>query len=434
MMTKPPGFASSSSFPMDDDEEESIDESLDEILLEANERPLEKSIRSLDALDALPLASDERTPSPSPLGSEIPAPVPLPGMPPAQNDVTVLAPRPSIADEISEESTKVEPLETAIRAAASKDDGLTSQASEQRERALRKSSAAAPRTTARQEADDFEFEDPDAGDDHNRAADDHNGAADLDGGHTPADIPISDEDDDAEPSPLAGFAPSRPAPGGFQPRLPPPGRLTPPPGRPDLYPGRRVLTPNADFLPAPSGGYGGFGSGAHYPSIAIPAPSMGESTTRVNTALTDGRIRLPMGGLAAFLAAAFAGGLVLGALLWRGHAAPAPVAAASAPASPPAAATEPLIKPVAPAAAAAPAKAAAPAAAAEAPAAAAAPVVAATEDAPPVAPRPVRHAAPRPKKPAALAGDVGADAPMPKPKAAAKPKKSAAAWQDPFAQ
>ena len=36
MMTKPPGFASSSTLPLED-EEESIDESLDEILLEANE-------------------------------------------------------------------------------------------------------------------------------------------------------------------------------------------------------------------------------------------------------------------------------------------------------------------------------------------------------------------------------------------------------------
>ena len=45
MMTKPPGFASSSTLPLDD-EEESIDESLDEILLEANERPPENSMKS----------------------------------------------------------------------------------------------------------------------------------------------------------------------------------------------------------------------------------------------------------------------------------------------------------------------------------------------------------------------------------------------------
>jgi len=40
--------------------------------------------------------------------------------------------------------------------------------------------------------------------------------------------------------------------------------------RPDIYPARRIPTPSSDFLPGPSPG---FGSGSHYPSIAIPAPS-----------------------------------------------------------------------------------------------------------------------------------------------------------------
>ena len=59
MMTKPPGFASSSTLPLEDDEEESIDESLDEILLEANEKPQENSVKSLEAVpSSLDDASD----------------------------------------------------------------------------------------------------------------------------------------------------------------------------------------------------------------------------------------------------------------------------------------------------------------------------------------------------------------------------------------
>src|SRR4029079_14199717 len=133
---------------------------------------------------------------------------------------------------------------------------------------------------------------------------------------TPADIPIAD---DSGPSPAGGYAT---ASGGYMPRLPAPGRPMPLPGRPDIYPGRRIPTPSSDFLPSP---WGGFGSGAHYPSIAIPAPSAHDSRTRSATSGGDNRVRLPPAGLAMFLVTAFAGGLLVGALLWRGQAHSSPV-------------------------------------------------------------------------------------------------------------
>src|SRR5207253_2367473 len=113
--------------------------------------------------------------------------------------------------------------------------------------------------------DDVEFEDADADDSQKYGA---SLSGDI-GEHTPTDIPVADED----ASPPSGFLGGTES-GGFQPRLPPPIRTAPPPGRPDIYPGRRIPTPSAtsntnDFLPIPTGG---FGSGSHYPSIAIPAP------------------------------------------------------------------------------------------------------------------------------------------------------------------
>jgi len=89
MMTKPPGFASSSTLPLDD-EEESIDESLDEILLEANERPAENSAKSLEAVpSALSDDDSDAESAPSPPG-----------------EVTVLAPRPTFFDEVREEASE----------------------------------------------------------------------------------------------------------------------------------------------------------------------------------------------------------------------------------------------------------------------------------------------------------------------------------------
>ena len=297
MMTKPPGFASSSTLPLED-EEESIDESLDEILLEANERPPENSVKSLEAVPSA-LASDDDSD-----GDSVPAPV---------GEVTVLAPRPTFFDEVREEETKVDPYETAIRAAASRDDGLTSQASQQRDRALRKSASQPrlPTTRAAHDESDVEFEDAEADDSQEYGA---SLSGDI-GAPTPADIPITQNPlDDA--SPPSGYQ-SSPTLAGFSSRLPPPLRTAPPPGRPDIYPGRRIPTPNTtsntnDFLPLPTGG---FGSGSHYPSIAIPAPVAPDTSSARVSALTDNRIRLPATGLAGFLVTAFGGGLLIGALL-----------------------------------------------------------------------------------------------------------------------
>jgi hypothetical protein len=422
MMTKPPGFASSSTLPLED-EEESIDESLDEILLEANERPSENSAKSLEAVPTS-LASDDDDDDAVPM---------------ATGEVTVLAPRPTFFDEeVREEETKVDPYETAIRVAATREDGLTSQASQQRDRALRKTTTAPRLSTARVAADDLEFEDADAA---NAEADD---ASDAHDARTPADIPIAEDD---LSSPAGGYLAGSTAL-GFQSRLPPPMRSAPPPGRPDIYPGRRIPTPNSDFLPAPGGG---FGSGAHYPSIAIPAPSAQDNSARVAAPLVDNRLRLPAVGLVGFLVTAFAGGLFFGAILWRGRAElapmPMPVVTHVAPriiAEP----VQPIVKPVPPPpapAAMAPAKPATiaatpvpapsmPTLAAEAPPAPAAVDPSATART--TTKKSASGSAVRPNKKlsmsdedAALNGDEPAPPPPPKAR-----KKKAVVWQDPFAQ
>jgi len=435
MMTKPPGFASSSTLPLED-EEESIDESLDEILLEANERPSENSVKSLEAVPST-LASDDDSDDDS-----VPAPV---------GEVTVLAPRPTFFDEVREEETKVDPYETAIRAAASRDDGLTSQASQQRDRALRKSASQPrlPTTRAAHDESDVEFEDAEADDSQEYGA---SLSGDI-GAPTPADIPITQNPlDDA--SPPSGYQ-SSPTLAGFSSRLPPPLRTAPPPGRPDIYPGRRIPTPNTtsntnDFLPLPTGG---FGSGSHYPSIAIPAPVAPDTSSARVSALTDNRIRLPATGLAIFMVTAFGGGLLIGALLWRGHAAPLapiqqlPIAAHTAPAiiTEP---VQPIVKPVAPPAPEAKPAAPAPAPTAAAPAAAApnvptmaaetppAPAVAETPPAPKPAKKASSSASSKPRKFSMADEDaiLNGEDPTPPPPPAPKARKKKAAWTDPFAQ
>jgi hypothetical protein len=439
MMTKPPGFASSSTLPLEEEDEESIDESLDEILLEANEKPQESSVKSLEAV---PSSLDESDVEPevdddaevlgsSPLSAGGTARTASP-----PSEITVIAPRPTFADDEVKEETKVDPYETAIRAAASREEGLTSQASHQRERALRKSAATPVRAPARPALAEVEFEDARTGDEDGYGSSPHDH-----GERTPADIAIVD---DSGPSPAGGYAT---ASGGLMPRLPPPGRPMPPPGRPDIYPGRRIPTPSSDFLPQPSGG---FGSGAHYPSIAIPAPSAHDSSTRSATPVGDHRMRLPAAGLAMFLVTAFGGGLLVGALLWRGHAPSGPVDlpvvthvnVASRPivAEP----VQPIVvKPVPPpaspsTAAASPPPANAPATAA-APAAAAgtmptlaaetAPVV--TETPPPPVEKPKKA---RPKKTTTLDEDLAAAADETAPPPPRAKKRKTTTWQDPFAQ
>jgi hypothetical protein len=450
MMTKPPGFASSSTLPMEDDDEESIDESLDEILLEANERPQENSVKSLEAVPSrLDDADSDADSDPDLMGSGLSNGATA-GTAAPPSDVTVIAPRPTFADDEVKEETKVDPYETAIRAAATRDDGLTSQASQQRDRALRKSTTPV-RTPARAVPAnanvDAEFEDANSGDDGDTGDDDATRDA---SGRTPADIPVFSGE--ADSSPAGGHVATNTGTGGYMPRLPPPGRPSPPPGRPDIYPGRRIPTPSSDFLPSPTGG---FGSGAHYPSIAIPAPSAHDSSSRTSTALTDGRVRLPMAGLAMFLLTAFAGGLLVGALLWRGHALSAqadqPLVTHAIPQAP-TELVQPIVKPVAPpSATAAPSVAAAPAVVpAPAPAAAAAPGAAAAAAAkdpaiptlaaetPPAATDATTGDKPKrskPKRTTTLDEDLAAAAneppPPPRPNAKAKKKIS---WQDPFAQ
>jgi hypothetical protein len=455
MMTKPPGFASSSTLPLDDEEEESIDESLDEILLEAHERPLENSSKSLEAVPSS-LGSSETDDDDDVVGvptTRSAGSLNLPGTPRAPlSEITVIAPRPTFFDEVREEETKVDPYETAIRAAASRNDGLaglTSQASQQRDRALRKASLTPPRLSAarpaaedreKEQKGDVEFEDPDAIDESARGASAHGD------GRTPADIPIS-EDDESAPTGSYNLNPS--PSGGLRPALPPPLRTSPPPGRPDIYPGRRIPTPSSDFLPVPSGG---FGSGSHYPSIAIPAPSLLDASGRASAMRADNRLRLPAVGLIGFLVTAFGGGLLVGALLWRGHAASPPreqpvvsrVLPKIVPKVVPEAMQPIVVKPV-PAPAIGKGPASAPAAAAAANPAPSIPTLAAETPpagAPPgaeasrSASKKTSAAGSRAKRPVDTFSDDDAnlsDAPPPPPKPT-RSRKKAVVWQDPFAQ
>src|SRR5579863_3033734 len=135
----------------------------------------EVSDESAYPLTPPPMSSATPPPSrraPTLMGLPLPS-LPLPGMSAAaphntDDDITVMA-RPSVTDD-EEEATKVEPAETALHAAASKDDdevttALSAQASVERERALRKSlppSLDLPLPHAY--GGDSEFEDPEDSD------------------------------------------------------------------------------------------------------------------------------------------------------------------------------------------------------------------------------------------------------------------------------
>ena len=319
MMTKPPGATSPTSFPPEDEEDESIARLC---WRTSSSGPASRPV------DAVGVAVGD--------GVEAAVPADAPeaeARPPSE--ITQITARPPVSDEVVEEETKVEQADILLRAAAANPDAalaLTAQASEQRDRALRKGASSGDSpfesngyASARSDKDselDSEFEDPDAdesGEDSGGDSADAFGAASL----TPADIPISD--DDAAP-PLAsngggsgGYVATPPSGPASQPRLPPPGRnfTTPPPGRPEAYTNRRLPTPSPDYV----AGGSGYGSGAHYPSIAIPAPASGSSSGAVRASVDESKIHLPMRGLAGVLAAAFAGGLLVGALIWR-HSSP----------------------------------------------------------------------------------------------------------------
>ena len=196
MTMKPPsGLAESESEgnevdPEDLSDEVAVDPS-DDVTVEASEDVTVESVTRTIPADATPpplssLASSalggDGTPLPvsSSVLSVLSPSLPLPGVTAAREadraideDVTTLArglnddvTRPAITDD-DEEETKVEPAETAIHAAATRDDvatALSEQASLEREKALRKSGLGfevpAPRGR-----DDVEFADPGEDDD-----------------------------------------------------------------------------------------------------------------------------------------------------------------------------------------------------------------------------------------------------------------------------
>jgi hypothetical protein len=406
--------------------EETMDDALDDILMEATEKPLENPLGAAEGPPAP--APAQTTPLPSsalpiipPAKKELSGSFPLPGMAPPEaskssnDDVTLIA-RLSVLDELVDESTKVEPVETALRAAAIKDapaimdalasddaladalasddaladalasddaladalasddalaDALASddapalplgeQANAQREKALGVS------PLARMAA--AEFEDP--GDDEDE----------LTVSATPGIISISEEEDDDE-SPTASQRPlsarTTPAPITGGPRLP----------LPSTTPGRtlRLPTPSGGLppiLPAPglgsSLGLSATGSPprAMTPALPIPAPLGFPAPSVATTSAIFKKVPVPIGGLVAFGLAVFGGGLIVGAKIWGGDAPPpTAIAAAPEPTPPSAAPVKPTPPSPAPTAAVPPTAAAAvpPATAAAVPPAAAAAV------------------------------------------------------------
>src|SRR5215471_17306895 len=269
MTTKTPSGLAAGGAGSDD---ETIDDSLDEILLHATERPLENPLRSSIPTLQLPRTGTATllgVPSPSlPIPGMVPAPevAPAPDPEPAEitpavapraDDVTQIA-RSSLLDDPTDDETKADPLETARRAAASKDEvevALTEQASAEREKALRKSFPPGPRIPAPQSGP--EFEDPEDADTGPRAE------TEL-ANDTPAAIRVDEDEGEStanDRGPLAGA----PAPAASSSPSPSPlalggARLPPPSGQPF---GARLPTPSAGFsVPAPS------------PAFGIPAPSV----------------------------------------------------------------------------------------------------------------------------------------------------------------
>ena len=183
-------------------------------------------------------------PSIPPAKKESSGAFPLPGMAPPESsqnddDVTLIA-RLSVLDDLVEESTKVEPVDAALRAAATKElpIALADQASLERQKAL--GMPAADRLRA------AEFEDP--GDDE-----------DLTVSATPGIISITDENDDEEPT-----ASQRPQ---GRTTTPPPDSLRLPP----LTPGPITEGPTAGpRLPPPTPAPGRM--------MSVPAPTVGLSS------------------------------------------------------------------------------------------------------------------------------------------------------------
>ncbi|HSS37873.1 MAG TPA: hypothetical protein VLT58_03815, partial [Polyangia bacterium] len=300
------------------------------------------------------------------------------------DEVTVMA-RPSVTDD-EEEATKVEPAETAIRAAALKDEdeedeltaALSTQASVERERALRKSmppSLDVPLSAHSYRAGESsgaEFADSaDVADDDDVAlADETLGVAmDEDESATGNYSPESDDASELEAvlaprrptspagsSPLGGagfgaspFSASAPLAraDGFGGRLPTPSAglgLTLPPS-PSLPP--PAASPFSSRL-APGGSpYPRTMSPAQtgsIPALQIPAPSGAVTVGSIGGIFRN--VQLPLGGLVASCLACLVGGLVIGGKFLGTRApAPAPVVAAAPAPLPPAAAPAPTPPP-----------------------------------------------------------------------------------------
>jgi hypothetical protein len=449
----------------------------------------------INTLTPPPMSAQTPPPRRAPTLMGLPLPsLPLPGVtaatpPSTDEDITVMA-RPSVTDD-EEEATKVEPAETALHAAASKDDdevttALSAQASVERERALRKSLPPLdmPLSAHGYGSDDSaEFEDPED-DDGIKLSTETPGAIAVD---DDAIATSSYSADAEEPSSEleAVLAPRRPTAalgslGSLGGSLGGPLGSNSPFGgspvlaRPDAFGAARLPTPSPGFgisipsptqAPAPTNSpfsarlapigspYGARAtSSAPMPALQIPAPSGAAATTA-----TDGDfgffspvrpVRLPLGAVLMVPVAVFLFGLYVGAKHLGNRLSVLTVATLPAPAPTPI-----VIQPVAPtmpatAAATPPPTAAAPTpppgAAVPTPAPAAAAAVA--EETPPPAAKPAakpavkRAARPVAHKVASI-DDIPMAKPAPAPKPAAAPKakpvkaaKAAKGWVDPFAE
>jgi hypothetical protein len=479
-----------------DPSEETIDDSLDEILLEANEKSLENPIRPAQPMQRLQLpqpGSAGPIAAAAPLGPIVgaaPAPLPLPGIaplpveedaveptptnePPPVEEITQNA-RPSVLDERGEEETKVEPAETARHAAASRGTdeqldqvdnvGLTDQASAEREKALRRLTPPAPPMPARPSDRELsEFEDPeepsyptDSSDLRDPTSSD--GYDPLSAADTPGAIAIEDDDDESTANGRGPMSGTRPDPVPFGARLPPPGALgghtrlpTPVPGAMYGSPGSSPIqiglpTPNQTFAPVAVSPFGNVRASA--PAIPIPAPRGAPATG--GRSIVYRRVTLPVGGVLAIALGLGIIGFVIGALITRGGSEPTTIVAAPAPAPAP---TQPrAAAPAAPVAAAAPAPASAPPQPAAAQPATPTPTAAikepttAIKEPPPPPPEPEEQAAapeptpaPLPKavtpRPIRKLATTQASAVRPKPKKKETDSRGVSkGWVDPFSQ
>jgi hypothetical protein len=396
---------------------------------------------------------------------------------------------PSIVDD-DEEETKVEPAESAMKAAESIDDvttALSAQASLERDKALRRS------VSAPAASNDLEFADPEAEDENaeeeEESLDDELSDEDevISAGGAGA-VEDDDDDDVHDGAPTATFmkpADSTGLSGLLNPRRPPTGN---PFGRDGF--GTRLPTPysvaasaaastapapsTSPFAsrlgPAPSGSpYGARATGAAIPAIQVPPPS-GAATTASEPSFLTQRVPVPAYGLIALVAGTFIAGFGLRAMTSK-SAPPAPTTIVAKPTTAPAAPAAPVVEPVAgsvPAEPNAAAKTAAPVEAVKPPpvevpglagteadrSAAANPDLGLVKPAKkPAAPKVHRPAvdtageeaalkpaaaskpAPTPKPAIASTPKPAAATATPKPAAAAKPaKKPTKVWVDPFAQ